>query len=79
MGHVVAPLLRPAGLGTLLLEQQCWVFLSRLLLEHESPEGEQRVPLAVLNGNPIVKKSLVESKVVEDPARSESENTSPKR
>lgn len=48
----IAVACRPA----LLLEQQCWVLLSQLLLVHESPEGEQRVPPAVLNGNPVMKK-----------------------
>lgn len=41
VGHVVALLWWPTGLGTQLLEQQCWVFLFHLLLLHESPEGEQ--------------------------------------
>lgn len=31
-----------------------WVFVFCLLLIHESPEGEQRVPPAVLNENPFV-------------------------
>lgn len=56
VGCVVAPLWWPTCWGIPLVEHLsgCCVLFFCLLLVHESPEGEQRVPPAVLCGNPVV-------------------------